>query len=342
MFESVSKDAFDELKNRETITNRILSFGIEFLDDALRGIFPDDLILLGAPSGVGKTQLCCNIALSNMQEGKKVHYIALEAAEYEITRRLKYPLVMERYFSDENRVRFGQITYTDWLLGKYIKQMRSYEEEAALFLEKAYRDLFVYHKSDRFGISELIESVNFISDKTDLIIIDHVHYFDFDYDNENRAIKEIAKTVRSLALENQKPIILVAHLRKRDKRNEELAAGMEEFHGSSDLYKIATRVITVSPGKMKEDGNFETFFRIPKNRLDGGVSRFLAKELYNPKKGMYERNKYQLGWAEQKRENGFEQIENKYYPSWAKHRANFVHSSNSTMVSKRKHWFDND
>lgn len=297
---------------------KTMRFGIDFLDDALRGIFPDDLILLGAPSGVGKTQLCCNIALSNIEDGRNVHYIALEAGQFEIERRLKYPLVMERFYADPNRPRLGQsVSYPDWLMGKFSRELAPYEDDAAKFFESAYKNLHLYYKQERYGIGDMIQSVHYCAADTDLILIDHVHYFDFDDDNENRAMKEIAKNVRQLALEEQRPIILVAHLRKRDKQNDDLVAGLEEFHGSSDLFKIATKVITVSPGKMTESGLVETFFRCPKNRIDGSVTRFSARELYNLKTGGYERNRYQLGWSEQKRSKGFAGLDTNLYPSWA-------------------------
>lgn len=318
MFKSAGLSAIDEIKARKSNRGALLRFGVEYLDDALRGIFKDDLILLGAPSGMGKTQLCCNIALANMEAAKKVHYIALEAGEYEIERRLKFPLVMERYYSDPSRPKLGKISYTDWLLGEHVDALRKYEHDAAKFFEDAYRDLFLFYKQDRFGIAQLREAVLSCSNDTDLILVDHVHYFDLDDDNENRAIKEIAKTVRTLALEEQRPIILVAHLRKRDKGNEELVAGLDEFHGSSDLYKIATRVITMSPGRPTPDGCYETFFRIPKNRIDGGVTRYAAREVFNPKTGGYEKGRYQIGWAEQKRSAGFAEIDHAQQPEWSR------------------------
>lgn len=307
-----------------------MRFGIDFLDDALRGIFPDDLILLGAPSGVGKTQLCCNIALANIEDERNVHYIALEAGEYEIERRLKFPLVMDRFYSDPDRPRLGRtIDYTDWLMGTHKEALRPYEDEADRFFESAYKNLHLYYKQDKFDLGDLISSVHYVAAKTDLIMIDHVHYFDLDDDNENRAIKEIAKTVRSLAIEEQRPILLIAHLRKRDRQNDDLVAGLEEFHGSSDLFKIATRVITLSPGQMTQSGLYETFFRVPKNRLDGGVTRFAARELYNPKSGGYEKNQYQLGWAEQKRSKGFTGLDRDRIPAWAS-RARSIPSGQSS------------
>lgn len=319
MFRSAGGNSFLERAAREETRGKLMRFGVEFLDHALRGIFPDDLILLGAPSGIGKTQLCCNIAYANLEDGRKVHYIALEASEYEIERRLKYPMVLERFLSDPNRPSLGRkINYPDWLMGAFTNELGEYEQAAAEQFETMFRDLFVHYKQSKFGVTELIESVCLAADDTDLIIVDHVHYFDFEDDNENRAVREIAKTVRTLAIEQQKPIILVAHLRKRDKFNDEIAAGLDEFHGSSDLYKIATRVITLAPGGPDEQGNFKTFFRIPKNRIDGGVTRYLGVEYFNPKRGSYEPGRYEIGWADQKRKDGFAAVGGSYLPDWSR------------------------
>lgn len=318
-FRSASDSSFEEFNERSKVEAKVLRFGVDYLDDALGGIMPDDLILLGAPSGAGKTQLCCNIALANMQDGKKVHYIALEAGRFEIERRMKFPLVFDAYRADARRPPLpARLTFSNWLKGAFVKELKEYEIQVAEHFEKAYRDLFLFYKQQSFGVKELVSAVLSCSDETSLILVDHVHYFDFEDDNENRAIREIAKTVRTLALDEQKPIILVAHLRKRDRANEELCAGLDEFHGSSDLYKIATKVITIAPGQMTTDGHFETFFRCPKNRMDGGVIRFLAREFFNPKKGTYEKGKYQLGWADQKRSAGFAEIDRGKYPEWAR------------------------
>jgi archaellum biogenesis ATPase FlaH len=321
MFKRASDSSQPEYQARMNMPTKLLSYGVEFLDDALRGIFPDDLVLVGAPSGMGKTQLCCNIAYANLFNGKTVHYIALEAGEHEIERRLKFPLIQDAYYSDANRPRLAhKLNFPDWMMGAFKEDLKKYEEAVSAYFEKAFTGLHLLYKQDRFDVNSLIQSVTFCAADTDLIMIDHANYFDFDDENENRAIKQIAKTVRTLALEEQKPIILVAHLRKRDRMNDELVAGLDEFHGSSDLYKIATRVVTMAPGRQTQDGTFETYFRIAKNRLDGGVTRFIAKEYFSPKRGGYEKGRYQLGWANQTRKDGFGEIDPNLYPSWARER----------------------
>ncbi len=321
MFRRSSSNSKPEWQQRQKHDGAQLPFGVSYLDDALRGIYKDDLILVGAGSGVGKTQFCCNVALANVEAGYRVHYIALEASEFEIERRLKYPLIMNNFYSDPTRPRLGYtLNYPDWYSGKYATILKIYEDKVAQDYEDKFQNLHTYYKFGNFGIDQLIEAVCTCASESDLIIIDHVHYFDFDDDNEHRAIREIAKTVRTLALEKRKPIILVAHLRKSDKFNQDLVAGLEEFHGSSDLYKIATKVITIAPGRTTPAGNYETFFRIPKNRFDGGVTRYVAREVFSPRDGRYEKGKYELTWSDQKKSDGFEMLDTSLYPSWARKR----------------------
>lgn len=314
-FRSASENVLREREGRKGILGRVLKFGISFLDDALRGIFPDDLVLLGAPSGVGKTQACVNIAITNLDAGKRVHFIALEASEFEIERRLKYQQVAKFYFADDKRPRLERsFNFTSWMLGEYEGKLDQYEEMAERYCSTYFTDLFTFYKSEKFDVTDLVENVAYAADQTDLIIIDHVHYFDWDSDNDNRAIKEIAKTVRSLALDYQKPIVLVAHLRKRDRNNKELVAGLDEFHGSSDLTKIATKVVTVAPGPVTEDKKFTTYFRIPKNRIDGGPTRYMGAMTFDPKKGGYD-DEYGVGWAHSEK---FTHIEPSQMPQWAR------------------------
>lgn len=317
MFKSAAKSAFDEIEDRRGILSRVMKFGIDSLDDSLRGIICDDMILLGAPSGVGKTALCCHIALTNILAGNRVHYIALEAAEHEIERRLKYPMIAKEFFNSIIRPNIV-LNFADWIMGKFVNELYEIEHRVATEFEEKYKNLFLFYKQQSFGLAQLIESVSYAAGETDLILIDHVHYFDLDDDNENRAMKEIAKTIRTLVLEKRKPIILVAHLRKRDRNNDDLIAGLDEFHGSSDLTKIATKVVTMSPGNwVSETQAYETFFRTPKNRWDSGVIRYSYKEFYDPKTGEYLNGRYEIGSAMQSRSKGFEQIPRWERPQWA-------------------------
>lgn len=315
-FHKSSEVILNEREKRKTYRKGLLTFGVDFLDDAMEGILSHDLILVGAGSGGGKTQFCCNVAMANVLNGKRVHYLALEAEEAEIERRILYQLFCKYYFADPTRPRL-EISFQKWMLGDFIESGFRYETEAAEEFENTFQTLFTYYKLGDFNIHTFISQVMMCADETDLIIVDHVHYFDFEDDNEHRAMKEIAKKARELSLEQGKPIILVSHLRKRDRSNQEMVPGQEEFHGSSDLYKISTKAITLAPGSWGDAGKMETYFRIVKNRWNMSVSRFIASKTYLTNEGRYSEG-YKIGDANQKRDSEFTELDKGNVPRWAR------------------------
>lgn len=314
MFTSAS-DRFKTERSLRQPGAKLLRFGNAFLDDSLLCIKPEDLILVGAPSGVGKTQFCVNLALTNVEDGRRVHFFALEAAECEIEMRLKYRVLMEQFYADPNRPHIGKtFLFDEWEIGAYEDILAPYEDWAEKYCIEAYKNLHTFYKLDQFDVSKLIELVTMAADDTDLIIVDHVHFFDWEDSNDNRAIKDIAKATRDLCRNFKIPIVLIAHLRKKDRGNQELVAGLDEFHGSSDLPKIATKVITIAsggPSSVKE-GCYTTYIRTPKNRHLSSSTSYLAQILFNEQKGTYEKE-YRLGWANAQK---FGEIEPHKTPKW--------------------------
>ncbi len=316
MFSKSSESSKIEKGNRPRKAE-VLQLGVHFIDDAVIGFIPDDFVLIGAYSGMGKTQLCCNIAQAN--PSKRVHIFALEAGEFEIERRLKYNIIKRMYYADLTRPTIKDFRYRRWLLGEFDEDLKCYERDAQEEYEFNYRNLHVMYKKNSFDVADLTRSVLEISDHTDMIVIDHAHYFDFGNESDNTALKEIAKTCRTLALEMRKPVVLAAHLRKKDRTNTELIPGIDEFHGSSDLSKIATLVITMSQGSVTADKCFETFFRVAKDRHGGEIIRYVGQEVFNPKIGSYEKGRYKVGWvADQERGEPFKELDREHYPEWGR------------------------
>jgi replicative DNA helicase len=335
--------AQSEIEMRMDGDKRLLTFGVDFLDEALEGILPNDLVLIGARSGAGKTQFCVNLALANVQQGKRVHYIALEAENLEIERRIKYRLFSKLFF-EQKRKASHRISFKNWLLGRFAVELADLEAEAAEIFEKEVKGLFTFYKSGSFSVTNFIQMVLYCASETDLIIVDHVHYFDYEDDNENRAVKEIATTARDLALEQGKPIILVAHIRKGDKYSTDKCPQLEDFHGSSDLYKIATVSVTFAPGdNFTSDGKSETFMQVVKERLGGESLRHLACLTYNTREGVYEKG-YRIGPWRQKRDAEFAEHPQGNLPTWAKSVArtsvNSLYGNNKPLQdrSQIKNW----
>lgn len=285
--ERVKTERASRLNRRE----RILSFGVPFLDESLGGIFPNDLILIGAKTGFGKSQLAVLVALANARQGRRVVYFALEAEDCEIEQRIKFQMIAERFYADPARPHI-YLNYLDWYCGRLDEYLKKYED-AIDSAPDIYPTLKVYYRSGGFSASEFERVFFAVKDEVDLVITDHLHYFDFDDDNENRAIKEIMKKMRDCALITGVPNILIAHVRKSDRRAKQLLPDIDDFHGSSDIGKIVTKALTISPnyeGKSKTQR--QTYVSILKCRVDGSRAHHVAALAFNLNKHAYEREYY--------------------------------------------------
>jgi hypothetical protein len=284
-----------ERQERLEIGTQTLSFGVNYLDHALGGITPRDLVIFGAKTGIGKTALATITALHNAQRGKRVHYFVLEGEEREIERRMKFQLIAAEYY----RSGFHRpvIRYLDWYMGRLDQELGYYEDSAEEKLRTVLSSLFTFYRHDTFTSEDFCRELETIRDQTDLVILDHLHYVDSDDENENRGYKRTVKQIRDSALKAGKPVIVVAHVRKGDRRAEPLVPTIEDFHGSSDIPKIATKAVMLAAAydiPNPQPFLWNTYMQVAKCRLDSSLTRYVAVVQYDTRINGYAEN-YTLG-----------------------------------------------
>jgi replicative DNA helicase len=256
--------------------------GVKVIDDVFGGILNTDIVLLGAKTGAGKTGLAAQIALYNAQIGKRVYMFALEAEKDEIEMRIIYELVVGKAMSVNPKKKYN---YKHWRLGRY-KELSSYYQEA-MDSVKNFENFKVFYREKEFGVQDFIKHVMVIKEDSDLIIVDHIHYFDLQGENENRALSDAIKKIRDVALIAGVPIVLLAHLRKSANTTFKLVPDIDDFHGSSDLTKVCTKAVIVAPGGNSDNG-VDTFFSFPKFRGFSAPSKYLFKCRYDIYKNTYD------------------------------------------------------
>lgn len=263
-----------ELDERRLNASRALKYHNAFLDDCLRALLPNDLVLLGAPTGLGKTDLAMNIATSNASTGKRVHYFALEAEPRELERRTKFALLsgLCHQASVPGRERMN---YADWLLGHCEDVCGHFNARVEAHISKHLGTFYTYYRGNSFGADDLAKNIVQVHKSTDLIVVDHLHYIDSKEDsNEATALGETVKTIRDVALNVGKPVLLIAHLRKKDSNSKRLVPTIDDFHGSSNITKICTHAITIERCSVLEMANWwqaPTFFSVLKDRRSGAA-----------------------------------------------------------------------
>ena len=315
--------------------SRLCRFGIGHLDDALYGILPNDLVVIGADSGAGKSEIGLAIAQYNARAGKKVMLYFLEGGGIEAMARLKWRDIIRVYFDS---YKFGvDLDYRKWRMNLYDEETAKIllDIEARVYSEyktKFKDNLNIYNVTNNFSIDDLLMSLldlydmeKSICDRTlkggfglDLIVIDHLQYFDLTIgENEIQATTKILKEVKKITDIYRIPVVLISHLRKKGK--DRGLPDQEDFYGSSNIPKIASLAITIAPDKENynlANGIYPTFFRICKSRT-GITSNFAIKCDFELRTRTYKKQ-YQLY-----RINNFgavseEALNYLELPSWAK------------------------
>lgn len=309
-----------ERAERLATAEGILPTGVPFLDDAMGGLTRNSLMLVGAYTGTGKTQLVAHIAHNVAGSGKHVHFFALEAEPMEIQRRMKYRVVREMAHAAGIR----GLNYVDWAQGRFDDKLTKVEVDATEYLGRCYGTLHTYYRRfTDFTPQWFRKQVEAIKDKTDLIIVDHLHYFDLDpHAPEHAAMKDCVKAIRDCSLITGKPVILVAHLRKKDRGSSAALPELDDFHGTSDISKIATHAVVMAPGKVEEAdqkaGLWPTYMRVAKLRLDSARTRYLGIMRFNSATQHYEDGYSLARWWE--RIETPEPLEFRDdLPGWARH-----------------------
>lgn len=296
-----------------------MSFGIQYLDDCLKGIGKNDFVVLGAKTGLGKTEAAKICALANAA-AKRVHFFALEAEDGEIENRIKYSILTDLvYKTMREEFRGLHFNYTDWRYGEYNEIINKYDVEIDQIITDAFPGLHTYYqKNSALTENNIEQTVLALQGQTDLIIIDHLHYFDFDDENENRAMKSLVKKLKSLSATCDTPILMLAHLRKTDRRFRSASPDLDDFHGSSDITKIATKVIMMGPANIPSQDmyRFPTFVSAVKNRMDNSRTRYTGLCSYDVRKNNYDKTYYLGRFSVDGQE--FEHTSTDQTPYWAK------------------------
>lgn len=290
-----NQSCVDEFNNRANIDfESLCSYGIKALDDPLGGILPDDLVVIGADSGSGKSELALRTAIHNARNGKRVCLFYLEGGYTEAIARMKWPLIAQRYYKYYN----GQIkdfNYVNWrkngIRNKLIFQIEAEvinelneQVKDRLWICKITRDftldnmlnaLYSFDNLERFMHSNFQDYARNTYD-LDLIVIDHLQYFAFDEkESEIASITKILKEVKYLADLNHLPVVLVSHLKKKSK--DRGLPSQDDFYGSSNIPKIAsTAIMLMSDTQNIDHANqiYPTWIRIGKSRV--GISDSIA------------------------------------------------------------------
>ena len=230
-------------KRRARNIDNICRYGIKILDDYLWWISENELVVIGAGSWIGKTELSSSIAIHNAMRWKKVALFSLEWDMWEL---------VYRYFQREINLKRTE-NFLKW--PEYRLNLKNVELEEDRTLENIPKELeenlFIFDKSFIPDRTKLLQLMKDMYNQVDLFVIDHLHYLDF-WADERNGLSDIIKWVKEMTEILNKPVIMVSHLSRAYATQNRLPT-KSDLHGSSNIEKNANTIVLLTPWEMNEE-----------------------------------------------------------------------------------------
>lgn len=267
---------FSEILNRaiteldETNSEDVVSFGYDFMDDKLTGLFKGELVVIGGETGTGKTTFATNI-LYKASEKNRCSIFALED-------RLNDYGIKAIYF-EIGRLRYAQ--------GKKNYPWNSYrkneiEDPAYKIIREQARkniDNSNLHFADvkaQMNIDMLERAItNEIALGSKLFLIDHLHYFDLASGDSTKAdyIEQVMVRLKGIQNQTGARVIMIVHYKKLNG----IKPTLDSFKDSASISQNANYVINLWRDRSMSDENtsqYDTHMYVPKSRNPNGECSF--------------------------------------------------------------------
>tara|TARA_R100001594_G_scaffold148645_2_gene204327 strand:- start:717 stop:2327 length:1611 start_codon:yes stop_codon:yes gene_type:complete len=259
-------DLFEEISAIKL--NDSIPYPFEGLNTKTRGMRKGEIITFCAGSGIGKSQVCRQIAHHILTTtNKKVGYIALEesierTAQGILGLELKKLLHLEAVEVDEEYHRAFQ---------KTVGSSR----------------LLLYDHWGSLDATKILGDVRYMAQAMDVeyIILDHISIVvsgmqESDMGNERKAIDVIMTRLRALVEETGLALLLVSHLKRPEGRKgheEGVAVSLSHLRGSASLAQLSDMVVGLERDQQDPEEKHLTTMRVLKNRFSGetGIAGWL-------------------------------------------------------------------
>lgn len=236
------------------------------LNKITHGLRKRELVTLTAGSGVGKSQVCREIAYHLIQQGETIGYVALE--------------------ENVKRTSLG-------LMGLSINKPLHISKEGVsnADLKSAFDDtvgsgrVYLYDHFGSLSAGNLLDKIRYLAKGCDVgwVVLDHlsIAVSGIDDGDERKAIDVLMTQLRSLVEETGIGMILVSHLRRPEGNKgfeEGIATSLNALRGSASIAQLSDSVIGLERNQQSDDEANQVTVRVLKNRFSGETG--VASTLY--------------------------------------------------------------
>lgn len=248
--------------------------GISFVDDALGGgITRGDVVILTAPTGIGKTTLMSRIASNAAILSIPTMVFPLEAERTEAEARV-------RWLNSDLSVDFDEYFYGS-------KELVGVPED----LEEKLKDLHFYYGGFNFTVESFCAKIESLKEHIRFAVLDHFHFLHFRGESSEWVQQSSAiRSIMQLAQNTKIPLLIVCHINKNYYKSDSWLPDISDLYGSSALGTVATKVVMLSDRLpqlcAKEELMYSIF--IAKHRFGRGRQLYAAVHDFSDLRKPYE------------------------------------------------------
>lgn len=233
-YELINKDSVRRINDLETI-NRLgdnydliantkpIKTGYSSIDNIIGNFQGGDLFILAAATGMGKTCLMLNMALSMAKQGKKVLLFSLEMSNQQLLNRV----ISSETGINSNKYRNANFT----------------EQEAEHYFNYAYSDDFATLDIEictEYNITTSRIRTIVLASKADIVFIDYLGLISGgNKTNSYERVSEISRELKLLAMESKKPFIVLHQLNRANSERKDKRPLLSDLRDSGKIEQDA-------------------------------------------------------------------------------------------------------
>ncbi len=201
------------------------------LDNSLNGIEKQELIIIAARPGMGKTAFALQLIINLTEQGLKGAFFQLEMTRKNVAMRL----VSNKSNVDSNLIRRGNLTNDNW------KQINS-----AITEIEAYEDKLTIIDKSNIDVNQMRAEIKRMKMTTglDYVIVDYLQLMQGSGENRQAVISEISRQLKVIAKDENILIIALSQLsRAVEVRGGDGRPRLSDLRDSGSIEQDADRVI---------------------------------------------------------------------------------------------------
>lgn len=240
-------------------TDYSLYTGITDLDNIMCGLHRQELTIIGARPGVGKTTLALQIAEYIAKKGIETAFISLEMSEYQIIQKM----LMKKTRVNSYKMRLGTLEEQDL--------------EKISFASAEIAELPIHLITNARTIQHIENIARKLKNKNNLglLVIDYIQLIKNKgkFNNREQEVADITRTLKLLSLELDIPIIGLCQLNRNASKAEPTLADLRE---SGSIEQDADNVLFLYRENENEENIVDITLKIAKQRA-GDIGKIYLK-----------------------------------------------------------------